>query len=44
MFSARQECHMLPRDRPNMWLEVALARGGVMQPWMRAPAKRGGKP
>ena len=39
-----QECHLLPKDRPNLWLEVARARGGVMQPWMRTPVRRGGKP
>ena len=26
------------------WMEVALARGAVMQPWLKRPAKPGAKP
>jgi hypothetical protein len=39
-----QECWEQPRDRPNHWMEVALARGAVMQPWLRTPTRRGAKP
>ena len=39
-----QECWEHPKSEPDHWLEVALARGAVMQPWLRTPGKRGGKP
>ena len=39
-----RECWEYPKDRPNLWMEVALARGAVMQPWLRTPSKRGAKP
>lgn len=39
-----QECWEHPKDRPNHWMEVALARGAVMQPWLKVPTRRGAKP
>ena len=29
---------------PDHGMEVALARGAVMQPWLKRPAKPGAKP
>lgn len=39
-----QECWHYPKEDPDHWLEVALKRGAVMQPWLKAPSKRGSKP
>ena len=39
-----QECWHYPRDDPDHWMEVALARGAVMQPFLKAPTRRGAKP
>jgi arylsulfatase A-like enzyme len=39
-----QECWEAPKDDPDHWLEVARARGAVMQPWLRASSRPGGKP
>ena len=39
-----QECWDFPKDEPDHWMEVALARGAVMQPWLKASTRAGGKP
>ena len=39
-----QECWQYPKDDPDHWMEVALARNAVMQPWLKTPARRGAKP
>ena len=39
-----QECWHYPKEDQDHWLEVALKRGAVMQPWLKAPSKRGSKP
>lgn len=39
-----QECFQLPKEDPDHWLEVALAKGAVMQPWLKKPSRRGAKP
>jgi len=39
-----QECWELPKDDPDHWMEVALARGEVMQPWLKRPSRPGAKP
>ena len=39
-----QECWLHPKSEPDHWMEVALARGQCMQPWLRTPSKRGAKP
>lgn len=39
-----QECWEVPRDEPDHWMEVALARGAVMQPWLKAPSRASAKP
>ena len=38
------ECWEHPKDDPDHWMEVALARGSVMQPWLRIPSHPNAKP
>jgi len=42
--AVNQECWELPKEEPDHWMEVALARGATMQPWLRAPSRLGAKP